>query len=149
MKSKYINRSFGWLFVLIILTLIGLVSVIAVDKPQFDGFVKALHMVEASGRSGRILGDGKRSLGPLQISRAYWTDAIEFNSKIGGKYEDCVSLIYSKKVVQAYLQRYAAKAFKECDWKTCARIHNGGLDGHRQKATLKYWAKIQQNLKTN
>ena len=32
-----------------------------------DSFFRALHIVETSGRTGAILGDGGKALGPLQI----------------------------------------------------------------------------------
>jgi len=48
-------------------------------------FYKALNMVETNGKQGRILGDNGNSLGPLQISYAYWLDS----GIKSGKYADC------------------------------------------------------------
>ena len=102
-----------------------------------ESFWRALHLVETSGRHGPILGDNGRSLGPLQISRAYFTD-----SRVGGTYEQVVDLGFARKVVTAYLKRYAPQAWAAGDVVTLARIHNGGPAGARKAATVNYGAKV-------
>lgn len=106
------------------------------------GFIQAIHTVEASGRIGPIIGDGGQALGPLQIHRNYWRDA-----RVPGKYEDCAGLDYSRRVVEAYLKRYAPNAWRRGDVTTLARIHNGGPQGHRNPATVAYARKVRQALK--
>ncbi len=105
-------------------------------------FWKALHQVETNGRTGAIYGDGGRSLGPLQISRAYWQD-----SRVKGKWSDCASLAYSLRVSSAYMQRYAPVAWRSGNHKVLARIHNGGPKGHRKRATMSYWRRVQAAMK--
>jgi len=100
-------------------------------------FFRALHVVETSGRTGLILGDGGRALGPLQIHRAYHADA-----RVGGDYSRCADLDYSRRVVTAYLQRYAPAAWAAGDVVTLARIHNGGPRGATKPATVAYGAKV-------
>jgi hypothetical protein len=100
-------------------------------------FWAALHQVETSGRHGPILGDNGRSLGPLQISRAYFTD-----SRVGGTYKQVVDLGFARRVVSAYLQRYAPQAWAAGDVVTLARVHNGGPAGARKAATVNYGAKV-------
>lgn len=107
-----------------------------------ESFWRALHLVETSGRHGPILGDNGRSLGPLQISRAYFTD-----SRAGGTYEQVTDLGFARKVVSAYLQRYAPQAWAAGDVVTLARIHNGGPAGDRKEATVNYGAKVQRLCK--
>ena len=107
-----------------------------------ESFWRALHVVETSGRTGAILGDQGRALGPLQIHRAYHADA-----RIGGDYSRCADLDYSKRVVTAYLQRYAPAAWAEGDVKTLARVHNGGPRGDKKTATLGYAAKVARLTK--
>lgn len=107
-----------------------------------DSFFRALHVVETSGRTGPILGDNGRALGPLQIHRGYHADA-----RIGGDYARCVDLEYSKRVVSAYLQRYAPQAWAAGDVSTLARIHNGGPRGDKKTATLGYAAKVTRLAK--
>lgn len=102
-----------------------------------ESFFRALHLVETSGRHGPILGDNGRSLGPLQISRAYFTD-----SRVGGTYEQVSDLAFARRVVSAYLKRYAPKAWAAGDVTTLARIHNGGPAGARKSATVNYGQKV-------
>lgn len=102
-----------------------------------ESFWRALHVVETSGRQGPILGDNGRSLGPLQISRAYFTD-----SRVGGTYEQVVDLGFARRVVSAYLKRYAPQAWAAGDIVTLARIHNGGPAGACKASTVNYGAKV-------
>jgi hypothetical protein len=105
-------------------------------------FFRALHIVETSGRTGPILGDGGKALGPLQIHRAYHADA-----RVGGDYSRCADLDYSKRVVSAYLQRYAPAAWAAGDVSTLARVHNGGPRGASKPATVNYAAKVTRLAK--
>lgn len=107
-----------------------------------ESFWRALHIVETGGRRGAILGDGGKALGPLQIHRAYHADA-----RIGGDYSRCADLDYSKRVVSAYLQRYAPKAWAAGDVETLARIHNGGPRGDKKQATINYAAKVRRAMR--
>ena len=106
-------------------------------------FFRALHLVETSGRTtGPIIGDNGRALGPLQIHRGYHTDA-----RIGGDYARCADLDYSRRVVTAYLQRYAPAAWASGDVVTLARIHNGGPRGASKPATVAYGDKVARLAK--
>lgn len=107
-----------------------------------ESFFRALHIVETSGKRGAILGDGGRALGPLQIHRGYHADA-----RIGGDYSRCADLDYSKRVVTAYLQRYAPAAWAAGDVSTLARIHNGGPRGDRKTTTIAYAEKVTRLAK--
>jgi hypothetical protein len=98
--------------------------------------------VETSGRTGPILGDGGRALGPLQIHRAYHAD-----SRVAGDYSRVADLDYSKRVVTAYLQRYAPQAWAAGDVVTLARIHNGGPKGASKPATVAYGDKVARLTK--
>ena len=107
-----------------------------------DSFFRALHIVETGGKRGAIIGDQGRALGPLQIHRAYHADA-----RIGGEFSRCADLDYSKRVVTAYLQRYAPAAWAAGDVTTLARIHNGGPRGHLKPATKAYGDKVARLTK--
>jgi len=107
-----------------------------------DSFFWALHLVETGGRTGPIIGDNGRALGPLQIHRAYHID-----SRVAGDYSRCADLDYSKRVVSAYLQRYAPAAWKSGDVTTLARIHNGGPRGASKPATINYALKVSRLAK--
>lgn len=120
-----------------LLALLALASASHAAPPE--SFWRALHQVETSGRHGAILGDNGKSLGPLQISRAYWQDA-----RVGGSYSQVTSIVYARRVVTAYLKRYAPQAWANGDVATLARIHNGGPTGHKKTATLSYAEKVRR-----
>ncbi len=108
---------------------------------DWDRIINALHQIETSGRLGPIVGDGGAALGPLQIHRGYHAD-----SRVKGPYSNCSSLAYSRTVVRAYMDRYATKrrlghAPTPVD---IARIHNGGPNGYKKKATLGYARKFME-----
>ena len=107
-----------------------------------DSFFRALHVVETSGRTGAIIGDGGRALGPLQIHRGYHAD-----SRVAGDYSRVADLDYSRRVVTAYLKRYAPQAWASADVTTLARIHNGGPRGHLKPATKSYGDKVARLTK--
>lgn len=118
-------------------------AVITAQAAPTPAFFAALHQVETGSALGAIKGDNGKALGPLQIHRAYHAD-----SRVGGDYARCSDLEYSKKVVTAYLKRYApAAAWESGDVSTLARIHNGGPRGHLKPATLKYSQKVLRVLK--
>lgn len=103
-----------------------------------ESFWRALHLVETSGRTGPIIGDGNRALGPLQIHRAYHAD-----SRVAGDYSRVAELDYSKRVATAYLKRYAPTAWAAGDVETLARVHNGGPRGHLKPATKGYGLRVK------
>lgn len=105
-------------------------------------FVRAVNMTETSGRTGAIVGDNGKALGPLQIHRAYWYD-----SGMKGSYSQCADLNYSSKVMESYLRRFCASAVASNDFETMAKVHNGGPNGARLKATESYWRKVKGFLK--
>jgi len=109
-------------------------------------FLRALNMVEASGKHGNIVGDGGRASGGYQIHKAYWQDATSYDKSIGGSYSDVTNKVYAEKIVTAYLNRYAKQAVISNDFEKLARIHNGGPSGYKVKATLSYWKKVQKYL---
>ena len=103
-----------------------------------DSFWRALHIVETSGRTGPIVGDQGRALGPLQIHRGYHQD-----SRVAGDYSRVSDLNYSKRVATAYLKRYAPAAWAAGDVETLARVHNGGPRGHLKPATKGYGVRVK------
>jgi hypothetical protein len=103
-----------------------------------DSFFRALHIVETSGRTGPILGDNGKALGPLQIHRSYHAD-----SRVAGDYSRVADLDYSKRVATAYLKRHAPVAWAAGDVETLARVHNGGPRGHLKPATKGYGVRVK------
>jgi hypothetical protein len=109
-----------------------------------DRILRAIRQVETGGCAdpANAVGDGGRAIGPYQIHKAYWQDAVEYDRSIGGTYADCRNEAYARRVVLAYMSRYC-KAWTD---ETVARIHNGGPKGHRKSATLPYWSKVAAEL---
>jgi hypothetical protein len=123
-------------------TLLALLLALPAYSAPPESFWRALHHVETSGRLGPIKGDNGAALGPLQIHRAYWQD-----SGVPGTYSQCADLAYSRRVVTAYLRRYARNAWERGDAFSLARVHNGGPSGANKRATLRYGQKVVAAMK--
>ncbi len=122
--------------------LLTLALACTVSAAPSESFWRGLHIVESGGRrTGVILGDQGRSRGPLQIMRGYHAD-----SRVAGAYEQVDDLAYSRKVVTAYLKRYAPKAWAAGDIETLARIHNGGPRGHLKPQTKAYAERVRRAM---
>lgn len=113
-----------------------------------EKILAAIRQVESGGNDNSV-GDKGKAIGPYQIHHGYWKDATDFDKSIGGTYKDCFKPDYAKKVVKAYLRRYAPK---DASYEVIARIHNGGggiMKRQGTKAwinTTKYWNKVRKVL---
>lgn len=95
--------------------------------------------------------DVPHAIGPYQIWKRYYDDAVEKDPTLkanGMKYENCKgpgSKEYSKKVVQAYMDRYATEARlrRKVTSEDIARIHNGGPNGYDKTSTEAYWHAVE------
>jgi hypothetical protein len=122
----------------------------AKEKPMWmrqpQSLFRAIRKVETGGHKDptNAIGDDGASLGPFQISEAYWKDAITHMPELGGTYQDVKGDFYAQLVMMAYWDRYA----EDDSYETLARIHNGGPNGHRLAATDYYWAKVRLSLDT-
>jgi len=113
---------------------------------DFTRFFAAVRQVESAGND-RMVGDAGRSRGPYQIQRVYWADACAYG-KVKWDYNTFVwSRQRSEQVMRWYWQRHCPRAYAARDWKTMARIHNGGPAGARKIATIKYWQKVKRGMK--
>ena len=132
------------------LTYLTIVLALAINPPAgFDPtpILDAIEKVETGGQRdpANAVGDQGRALGPMQIHRIYWLDAVDHDPSLvanGETYDSVRDRAYARRVVMAYWSRYA----KSWDSETLARIHNGGPKGHRKAATLGYWAKVRAKL---
>lgn len=114
-------------------------------REQCRRLLDAMVQVESGGRLD-LVGDNGKAIGPLQIHRIYWVDAVSYDKTLAppdGKYEDCKRLEYAEKVVVAYWNCYASK---NASWEELARIHNGGPKGLGKKATQEYWDKVNKEM---
>lgn len=133
--------------ILLAIVLVTLSAKAAETDKEFNRFAKAINHVEAKGKRHQVRpGDGGKAIGPLQIHKSYWHDAVQSNPSLGGSYSDCKGWDYSVRVMRAYLMRYAPDALASKDWHILARVHNGGPTGHSEKATKKYWSKVKKVL---
>lgn len=116
----------------------GRVSPGPVRPAGLERLFAAIRQVE-SGGDDRAVGDGGRSRGPYQIGRAYWRDG-------GGNPADYDRLVWGRaaceQIMLRYWQRYGATTDEQR-----ARMHNGGPRGMKIGATVKYWQRIQTELK--
>ena len=113
-----------------------------------------IRQVETGGEpdEGRgAVGDGGKSIGPYQIGKLYYLDAIERLQSPPCEYEDLLhDLRASEHIIAAYMQRYAPGAYTRLiqgkgtpeDVQKIARIHNGGPAGNRKPATRDYASKV-------
>ncbi len=109
--------------------------------------VNAIHQVEAQGKMENVAaGDNGLAVGPLQIHRVCWQDAVEYDKSIGGTYEDCKSYSYSVKIFTAYLNRYGKQFIQTNNYEYLSRIWNGGPNGYKKKATVGYWEKVKSHI---
>lgn len=116
--------------------------------PVPEAFYSALHQQEASGVLNPKDGDGGKAIGPFQIWRVYWKDAVEFDKSIGGTYQDCRDMAYARKVVRAYLNRHCRGAVVSSNYEIMARCHNSGPQWAKKwNLTHKYWEKFKQRLR--
>ena len=120
------------------------------DTIVSDSLLQAIHMVESNGNLKAPLGDNGKARGPLQIHYSYWKDATEYDRSIGGTYADCDSLEYAKKIVRAYMRRYAPSGATA---EQIARLHNSGCNALKKnkqsqawKNSTKYWLKVQKYI---
>ena len=129
--------------------MISLLSPVQVSPPvtatwTLDETFVALREVETGGSPDggrRARGDGGKAIGPYQIHRSYWQD-----SRVPGRYEDCLDPDYARTVITAYWRRYCPSALQQVDAEVLSRVHNGGPQGHRKKGTLVFWRKVEREL---
>jgi hypothetical protein len=132
------------------MTYLAIVLALAVNPPA--GFnaapiLDAIEAVETGGHAdpANAIGDGGKALGPMQIHKVYWLDAVEHDPSLvanGETYQSVRDRTYARRVVMAYWSRYAKSWTSE----ELARIHNGGPKGYAKRATLGYWAKVKKAL---
>jgi hypothetical protein len=121
-------------------------SAFALTEKELTDVLTAIRTVESNNNPDAV-GDNGNAIGIYQIWRSYHKDAVEFDS-IGGRYSDCFNPAYADRVVRAYMRRYAneRRLGRPVTQQDIARIHNGGPNGWRKSATLKYWEKVKKEL---
>lgn len=123
------------------------VNVSACTDTEFLAVCRAMIWVESRG-DPEAVGDGGRSIGPLQISRPYWADACRI---LGVKwpYEKAKDPVYAITALYHYSRHYCRAAGIEWTPENIARIHNGGPDGWVQVCTEPYWRTVRNEMGRN
>ena len=109
----------------------------------------ATWQVETGQKEGMIWGDNGRSLGPLQISKACWLDATEYDPSIGGTWHDVAKLDYAIRINRAYLARYCNErrlGRKPTNFDR-ARIWVGGPRGPWRESSIPYAKRVTGLIK--
>lgn len=117
-------------------------------REQLRPFLNALAYVESNNNDDAV-GDNGKAIGRYQIWNVYWKDAVAKNWVLKGDYVRVKDRIYAERVIVAYLTRFAPDAVATNDYETLARTHNGGPNGPKKKATLRYWSRIKYALRRN
>lgn len=118
-----------------------LAATLPADARAVERLLDAMEWVESNGNPAAV-GDGGRSIGPLQIQRAYWSDA-----GVPGRYDQVRDRAYARRVVRAWWRRHCPAALAAGDLERLARCHNGGPAGHRKPATRAYWGKVRAAMR--
>ena len=116
--------------------------------------LNAIKFVESSGDASAI-GDNGKAVGAYQLHKVYVDDVNNIlknkGSKIRFTYADRYNMHKSRVMTCIYLNHYGKlherKTGKKASLEVLARIHNGGPNGWKKEATLKYWNKIKKRLK--
>jgi hypothetical protein len=103
-------------------------------------------MVESSDRENVPDGDNGAAIGPYQIHRIYWEDALKADPGIGGDYQDCRHRAYAERVIDAYMRKWIRDDWAAGNAEVIARTHNGGPGGASKIATVGYWEKVRTVL---
>jgi hypothetical protein len=113
--------------------------------PHIRHLLKAMRWVETSNRMPAPVGDGGKSIGPLQISHEYHLDAWTDNHAAdrATHYQHCNDLDYAEVTSLRYMRRWVPWALQFGDVETLARAHNGGPSYFRAPKTSNYWRKVR------
>jgi len=98
----------------------------------------------AKGGNARAAGDDGASLGPYQISAAYWADG---GGKPGSYRRDARRRAPCRAVMIGYFRRYCPAGLARGDWATLAAVHNGGPDGVSKPAARRYAAAVCERMR--
>ena len=113
------------------------------DNDDIERLLDAIAQVESRNNS-RAVGDGGHARGMYQLHRTYWQDGTRI-LRVRWDYNLAFKPEKSRRVVKAYLLHYG----KGKSLMDMARIHNGGPNGYKKRATLPYARRIAQILRKN
>mmetsp|Transcript_10378 Transcript_10378/g.26340 ORF Transcript_10378/g.26340 Transcript_10378/m.26340 type:complete len:342 (-) Transcript_10378:770-1795(-) len=95
-------------------------------------------------------GDNGTSIGPLQISHGYHSDAWGLDPRSAGAHArwlaSCQGVAYSELTCLRYWMRWCPWALAFGDTEALARTHNGGPSFQKAVKTARYWRKVQGEM---
>lgn len=122
-----------------------------------DGFFDALQKTETGSQSNpnEAVGDEGESLGSLQIQKPYFDDAmLKYNTDTdlqnafpelkNVKYDNVKNKDTAQKIVYVYAKKYEPELLQKKDYKSIARLHNGGPTWNRQYDTKYIYPKKEK-----
>lgn len=116
--------------------LLGNPSAFGAEPDPLAVLLRAIRQVENSGTGDH---DKGKAIPPYEIHEDYWTD-----SRVPGRWEDCRSEPYARRVVLAYWARWEPDALARADAEVLARCHNGGCNWRQKPSrTDAYWQKVR------
>ena len=111
-------------------------------KDPIKPLIDALCKVE-SNNNPKAVGDGGKAVGILQIWPIMVKDVNRILHKEVYVLGDRTDPVKSRKICRVYLNHYG----KGKSFEYLARIWNGGPKGYKKECTVKYWKKVQKELK--
>lgn len=120
-------------------------------EPLISQLLDAMTTVESDWKCDAVGDDGK-SLGPLQISRAYYDDAAPALYQCPAYKDACTRISWSRALAKAYMKRHEPTHFPPTtlsDCKALASLHRKGPDWRlpkNRKATDEYWRRVSRHL---
>lgn len=134
--------------------IIGLISYNIFGIEINEKLLKSIKMVESNGnKNAKGDYDKKnkeyRAIGSFQLWKIYVDDVNRISNK-KFNYEDRYDENKSKEMVKIYLnhygKRYERLTGKIATDEVLSRIHNGGPNGWKKEATIKYWNKVKKEM---
>jgi len=93
--------------------------------------------------------DGGRSIGPLQICKAYYIDAKQhWPDMITWPYRGVRDYRHAEMTARAYIDRYGRESLHRLDWQDLARLHNAGPNRKGDERIIAdHWRLVQEGMK--
>jgi hypothetical protein len=118
------------------------------SEVSINKLIDALTIVESNDRD--IIGDNGRAHGILQIHQIYIDDVNRvYNTSYTIKHarDRKLARVIVAKYLRYWGKRYCTLTGNKISYEVLARIHNGGPKGYTKKSTIKYWLKVNKQLK--
>lgn len=129
---------------IILLGIIGMTFIL--NATPSNKFIDAVCKVE-SNNGMYVVGDNGKAIGCLQIWKSVVDDVNKY-SKVKYTYDDRYDKEKSYQMFRLYVGHYATqkRLGRKPTNEDMARIWNGGPNGHKKIATVKYWNKVKKYI---